>query len=119
MDEEKLIERKLGKQSHFKVPKGYFNDFERQLLKKIPVTEPARKPMLRNLRPWLWAVGAAAAVCGFAFFTTNPFEERPSDDNVATSTMAPINDNADYIIEKMSDYAMLDNGDLYFYVADD
>jgi len=119
MDEEKLIERKLGKQNHFKVPKGYFNDFEQRLLKSIPVSVPTRKPMLRRLRPWLLASGAAAAISGFAFFITKPFAEDATKQNIATSVVTPSLDNTDYMIEKMSDYAMLDNGDLYFYVADD
>lgn len=119
MNEETLIEQRLEKREFFRVPEGYFNGLEKRLLESVDVSAHERKPAFRRLRPWLWASGAAAAVvCGFAFYIGKPFAESAPKSSVAASIAASAHDNTDYIIEKMSDYAMLDNSDFYSYVED-
>lgn len=120
MSEDILLEQKFGKQNPFRVPEGYFSDFEKKLLENIPVPVSAKKPLFRRLAPWLLgAVSTAAAVCGVVFFAGRP----SSDDAVISGNAAAMTmqaqDDTDYIIDEVSDYAMLDNSDLYSYVAGD
>jgi len=117
MNEDTLLEQKFGKQNPFRVPEGYFSDFEKKLLENIPMSAPVKKPVLRYLSPWLWsAVSIAAVVCGVVFFVSKPASDDIIISNAATIT-EPAQDNDDNIIDEVSDYAMLDNSDLYSYVA--
>ena len=64
-DEDKLKD-KVGTGNPFRVPEGYFESFQQQLLSALPETTageatPARISPWTRLRPWL---SAAAVVCG-------------------------------------------------------
>ena len=66
MSDESKIKEKVGTENPFRVPEGYFESFQQQLLGSLPdrvVAEPVpvRVSMWTKVRPWL---SAAAIVCG-------------------------------------------------------
>lgn len=58
MDEKKLREL-VGQQKPFKVPEGYFEDFNERLLARLPQQQKAKTV---SLRPKLWRYAAAVVV---------------------------------------------------------
>lgn len=120
MNEETLLEQQFGKSNPFRVPEGYFSDFEKQLLADISATSVTEKPLFRRLVPWLWTAGTAAAVfAGTLFYIGNQASDTQQYTDNTNKTVIPQHDNTDLIIDRMSDYAMLDNSDFYSYVADE
>lgn len=122
MSEDTLLEQKFGKQDPFRVPKNYFSDFEKKLLENMPVSASAKSPLSGRLRLWLWgAVSTAAVACGVVFFASKQASDDAAINGNAAATTASVQeqDDIDYIIDEVSDYAMLDNSDLYSYVAGD
>lgn len=120
MEEEALLKRQFAGDNPFKVPEGYFNDFQQKLLSGISSTKAVRKPLLRQLRPWLWtAVSAAAVVSGLVFYVSKPADNSNQAVSGTATVATPQTDATDYIMEEVSDYAMIDNSDLYSYVADE
>lgn len=118
MNDEAMLEQKFGKQNPFRVPDGYFSDFEKKLLENISAPKPVRKPLIYRLKPWAWAAGTAAAVVFGVVFYMGKSASVVSDSQTSSRiTVAGTHDNTDYLIEEVSDYAMLDNGDIYSYVA--
>lgn len=118
MDEERILEQKFGKQTPFRVPEGYFSDFENKLLNDISASASDSKPKSHRLRPWLWAVVSAAAVMSGVIFylgKTGSSDSRHARNAALTNTETHY--SSDTYIDKVSDYAMLDNSDLYSYVA--
>lgn len=66
MSDESKIMDKVGKENPFRVPEGYFESFQQQLLSSLPERAaakqvPVRVSMWTKVRPWL---SAAAIVCG-------------------------------------------------------
>lgn len=118
MDEERILEQRFGNQTPFRVPEGYFSDFEKKLLNDIPVSASENKPMLRRLKPWIWAVISAAAVlCGVIFYLWRTDSSDSRYARNAKRTNAETHYSSDTYIDQVSDYAMLDNSDLYSYVT--
>lgn len=119
MIEEFLLEQKFGRRRPFKVPEGYFEKLEEHVIGKVnglPIIK--RHTVWHRVRPWTWAACAAAAitVSVFCFKNVKWGDGKPSD--TALNMVAP-SVSADYIIDEMSDYAMLDNDDYYSFIADE
>ncbi len=120
MDEEKIIEQNFGKKRPFKVPQGYFETFNSQLLEKLPLNEPSKVRSFSWKRPIAWAACLIAAIIltSVAIFSFNGEKlEKTSniDDKVKITSQNPEND----LMDQFSDYAMLDNDDFYSYVYDE
>ncbi len=116
--EEKLI-KQFGKVEPYKVPDGYFEDFTRQLMNKLP--DKSHKTGIVELHPILWNSrlrgGIAAAAIAVAltigvytyigkFNVINSYERAsmPQKENLNQSKTN---------FDQMADYTMMDNEDIY------
>lgn len=118
MKEEKILLGRIGNDRPFKVPEGYFADFNRQIMDKLPekqsCTVPCHRPVvLRYFR----RVAAAACFVAFAFGAgILYFNGNDTERHVSELQQQPA---MDYTIDEMVDYAMLDNEQIYNYVIDE
>lgn len=127
MHEEDYLRTRLGRKNPFTTPKGYFDQLATRVMSQLPAIgqesdikqKPAteQKPaMLRTLRPWLYA---AACVAVLVVCVTWLFSQRsPSQQPVATTTNTSVTAVTDSYVDEVADYAMMDNQDIYLYLAD-
>lgn len=124
--EEKEIKERFGQTNPFRVPDGYFDQLTERVMSQLPEREqtaeqvslsaPRHKSRLVALRPWLYAAACMVAVAfmGVAFYFHQVKEEQTlADANVVNTT----NTESQYI-DEYADYAMLDNAEIYAYLAD-
>lgn len=116
-EEEHLIES-FGKQQPFRVPEGYFDNLAANIMANLPehtAKKVALKPAWqRYLRPIL----AAAASVVVILFTSYIFFNRQETTTSTLSVNTSYDKNNSYTaIDQAADYAMMDNEDMYAYVA--
>lgn len=123
--EEKFIEQKFGRENHFTVPEGYFDDFTSQLMQKLP-EDPNQGARIVTMTPSPWrryhaAIVAAASVCAAIFSVGIYFhsaESRPQKASVAASQQVGVRNASYSTVDAMAEYTMLDTEDMYAYIAD-
>lgn len=118
--EDVFIEQNFGKTNPFKVPDGYFDGLQSQIMQRIPQDAPR----MATLRPTIWrkaryVVAAAACACGLiaatATYISTLSSERESKARTAIAQNSSYNMNAiDYVVE----YSMMDNEDIYAIVSE-
>ena len=121
VNEEAFLRDKIGQKNPFKIPDGYFDQFADRLMEKLP--EQQHKPILiRRLRPLLYAavfVGVLIIGATLAFKSIQKFD---SQSNIALVTNEQdeslLNAYSDTYIEDAANYAMIDNEEIYAYLAD-
>lgn len=119
--EEKMLHTRFGKTLPFKVPDGYFEDFQRQMMQQLPATKPAAK-VVEMSHPH-FSLGrriamAAAGVC-VVVFGTALYHRLSLSEQHTSATVAQVEDKVyDTTIDQMADYTMMDNDDIYAYVSD-
>lgn len=121
VNEEAFLRDKIGQKNPFKIPDGYFDQFADQLMEKLP--EQQHKPVLiHRLRPLLYAavfVGVLIIGATLAFKSIQKFD---SQSNIALVTNEQdeslLNAYSDTYIEDAANYAMIDNEEIYAYLAD-
>ncbi len=119
MKEEVFLEQKFGKRIPFSVPDGFFKEFEENLLKAIPdkTVTPSK-----HIMPKLIKIISAACII-FAVLSVYTYSHKDKMDiKKQYSKISNSLSNAvytDYIIDEVSDYTLLDNYDLYSYIADE
>lgn len=122
-NEEKYIRMKMGDKSPFRVPEGYFDQLASRVMSQLPEQatiqqleqQPRRQSQLVALRPWLYAAACVVAVVVLAL--TFHFHQRvvePYEQPMATVS-APVDDE---YIDDVADYVMLDNTEIYAYLAE-
>ena len=104
----------MGKRNPFTVPEGYFEQLTAQVMEKLPEKKPARKAVVKQLRPWLYA---AACLC-VAVFTAAVFFNNKTDNTKELGQMASMEQEniyyySDNYIDEEADYAMVDNQEIY------
>lgn len=127
-NEEKYLNSKIGQKNPFKTPEGYFDQFTEQMMKQLPGQEEVKKPaIIRRLRPWLYAAACIALLVISVNVLYN--KNQPTDNNpqmamvqqseVKTETPTETySDSYDAYIEDAANYAMIDNEEIYAYLAD-
>ena len=119
--EEKILMEQFGRQNPFRVPEGYFDSLTERVMTQLPerdmTQQPARKPKSRivALRHWFYAAACidVMAVMGITYY----FHQTEPIQQVATNEIsAPAPDNS--YVDEAADYAMLDNVEIYAYLAD-
>lgn len=135
MNEEKKINDIFGKENHFKVPEGYFDNFAEQMMAKIPMQEfdspeETDKNRLENKAKFihlsLWrrlplrkiaAVLAVTAMLGGGVLYQLQQAEKKHHALAHNETSAiessHVTDGEDAAFEQMADYTMMDTQDFY------
>ena len=119
MNEEMYIQEKVGKRNPFRVPDGYFDNLTAQVMQNLP-EQPKRRAKSVFMRPVFYA---AASVCALlvagAAWMWHPSEEVSSAAPVQAKTVAlPQQDASGEYIDEAADYMMLDNHEIYAYLAE-
>ena len=129
--EEKEIKERFGQVNPFRVPDGYFDQLTERVMSQLPEREQTAehvslsssrpKSRLVALRPWMYAAACtvAAVFMGVALY----FHQTKEDQTLANANVnASVNDSAtnteSQYIDEYADYAMLDNAEIYAYLAD-
>ena len=122
MNEDVLIESKMGKRNPFKVPEGYFDQLTEQVMQMIPeentqtaqvqVMKPAKNAILRSLRPLFYAA-ACSCIAVFGVATYLHLNKEVNDTQQLQSNIVTVHSYSDSYIEEATDHAMLDNDDIY------
>lgn len=130
--EEKFIEEKFGRETPFRVPEGYFDDFTSRLMKQLPEdtsqtgrlaeVKPAQMVVL-SPRKHRWHKVIAVAAClvaGMLSWTVYSLVSRGGHSAETQSVVAHSSDSqTNYsAMDYMFDYTMIDNEDMYAYVAE-
>ena len=127
MDEEKYLKDRIGNVNHFRVPEGYFDNFTSQLMARLPEEKPlvdsgTPKAENRELKvvggKWLRPMLAAAACLLVAVMSVTVYLNKQQ--SVASEQeLVAMQENGytDSYFEEAADYAMLDNCDIYAYLA--
>ena len=116
MKEDEIIERRYGKECGFKVPDGYFERFECDLIKRISHKQTKKKSYSSAFIRLLAAACFLVAVVLSGVFFFDKDSKTVHDSSVKQMTEAS-SASSDYIIDQMYDYAMFDNDDFYSYAT--
>lgn len=121
MKEELLLKQRFGNQRPFKVPEGYFDSLEKSLMQNMPEDvshkRSAKQVFMRPMR-WVACFVAVLLVSGAIYFKGSGDNSDLSQTEAVSESMSP-SVYADYILDEISDYAMLDNEDFYSYVTNE
>lgn len=123
-NEERYIKEKIGDKSPFRVPEDYFDQLasrvmsqlpEQQELSKKSMQQPRRQARLVALRPWLYA--AACVIAIVVLTLTLHFHQRVAEplEQPIAAVSTPVDDE---YIDDVADYVMLDNTEIYAYLAE-
>ncbi len=122
MNEEMYIQEKVGKRNPFRVPEGYFDNLTAQVMSNLP-EQPKRRAKSVFMRPAFYAV--AASVCALliagAAWMWSPSAEVSSPTAVQAKAVAAQpqqQDASGEYMEEAADYMMLDNHEIYAYLAE-
>ncbi len=134
-NEEKILREQMGSKNPFRVPEGYFEHLTDKVMQRLPedtvpvaqtvqmvptTTHNGRSTtLLRRLRPLFYAAAClVVAIFGFTlFFNKTIEEEQPQQVSLANAQQTDTQASDEYI-EEAVDYAMLDNQDIYYLLAD-
>lgn len=132
MEIEHQLHSTYGNKRPFTVPDNYFSDLSSQIMAKIPVEEPVNTPentlktkkshfvLIRRVRP----LAIAAAMIGvimiafwsFADYTSNQKGAADIPEKGVGETLSKATSSDSF--DEAADYMMMDEDDMYAYVAD-
>lgn len=116
MDGDKFLKEKYGNQNPFIIPKGYFEEFEKSMMSRIPMHE-SKRCKEKKLRPLLaWASCIAAIFIGCIAYLNIPINEIHNIETISANSRSNVS-NENTIIDEFTDYAMLNNDDIYSYIS--
>lgn len=123
-EEEKLILEKFGKETPFKVPNGFFDDFTKDLMAKLPERQEDASKKKRSaaiIRRISVIITSAAVFIGVCILAVSYLLQKPEQPVVAKQAkdnhIENIN-NTYNSIDEAAEYTMLDNEDIYAYVSE-
>lgn len=102
MEEELMLKERFGKDAGFRVPEGYFDSFNKQIMESLP---GKKQSILVRLRPIAVAASMFGVIAGASLWIGNDEEAK----SIAQQTKA---------IQSEEDYYIFDNDDIYAYLAD-
>lgn len=118
--DERFIERNFGKERHFLVPEDYFRTFRGRMAVIVgeDATSSAGKASVRRM--WFAACAAACVVILLVWGGVSlPVTDVLQDGGGVLSAGTDVNDADNGSIEQVADYMMIDNDDLYAYIAEE
>ena len=114
--EEKYLRQKFGNETPFRVPDNYFSDFTAKMMEQLPETTARTVTMQtsrwQRWRPFVAAASVCAIIFGSGLFYFNHQTETDASYTAANSTAV------ESTLDQAADYAMIDNNDIYSYLAD-
>lgn len=117
MKEENELLKKYGTQNPFTVPEGYFENFAKELMNKLPEKERIAVheeiTTWQRIKPWIYM---AAMFCGL-MFTVRVVVGPPKQDT-PIFTAAETEQFSDEYIETILDHSMMDDYTLYQYLTE-
>lgn len=116
MQDDTTLHQLYGSSVPFKVPKGYFESLNSRLMAAIPTQENNVKK-ISLWKKWQTLTTVAAAVCCILFGAVVWINSsnNMTDDKLASNDNSYIHDSA---IDEMVDYMMLDDDDIFSYIAE-
>lgn len=119
MKEEDTLLKKIGKESSFTVPEGYFENLTSEMMDKLPEKAAVA---FREVQPTTWnrmkpLAYMAAMFVGAALIIKVASSDSKPVDEVATSTVEK-EAVSDQLIDVAVDGAMLDDYSLYVFLSD-
>lgn len=132
MEVEHQLHSTYGNKRPFTVPDHYFSDLSSQIMANIPVEEPVKTPdntlktkkshfvLIRRVRP----LAIAAAMIGivmiafwsFADYTSNQKSAADAPEKGVGGALSKATSSDSF--DEAADYMMMDEDDMYAYVAD-
>ncbi|WP_033148482.1 MULTISPECIES: hypothetical protein [unclassified Prevotella] len=119
MNEEMYIQEKVGKRNPFRVPEGYFDNLTAQVMQNLPEQPQQRRAKSVFVRPVFYA---AASVCALLVAGAAWMWQSKADTTAVTAVQAKVenrsqqSENEEYM-DEAADYMMLDNHEIYSYLA--
>ena len=117
MKEEDELLRKCGTKNPFTVPEGYFENFSKELMEKLPEKEISlSEPVIttwQRVKPWIYMT---AMFCGL-MLSVRVFVGRPKQDT-PIFTAAEAAEFSDQYIETIMEHSMMDDYTLYQYLTE-
>ena len=117
MKEEDELLRKCGTKNPFTVPEGYFENFSKELMEKLPEKEISlSEPVIttwQRVKPWIYMT---AMFCGL-MLSVRVFVGRPKQDT-PIFTAAEAAEFSDEYIETIMEHSMMDDYTLYQYLTE-
>ncbi len=125
MNEEKYIEEKVGKRNPFLVPDGYFDSFADRLMQQLPeqplrevaASEERQPARMVRMRRWLYAA-ACAVVLIVSAWVWQSLPDTSAVKQPVAQVAAQQEPTSDASFDEAADYLMLDNQDIYVYLAE-
>lgn len=115
MNEEEYLRTKLGNRNPFTVPEGYFDHLADRVMQQLPAER--KHTVVRSLRPWLYAAACIAILIVSVLFVSHQ-SNQPTQQQAAVNNTSKTETQSDNYIDDMADYAMVDNEEIYLYLAD-
>ena len=124
MELEHQLHSTYGNKRPFTVPDHYFSDLSSQIMANIPVEEPVKTSdntvktkkshfvLIRRVRP----LAIAAAMIGFADYTSNQKSAADTPEKGVGESLSKATSSDSF--DEAADYIMMDEDDMYAYVAD-
>lgn len=116
--EEKILTARMGKENHFQVPAGYFDQLTEQVMKQMPEHEARIIPMqehnLWQKLPLRKIAASVAVICmlgGGAMAILNKQQAHPSQQAGMTAQKQLSTEDATF--DEMANYTMMDNEAIY------
>lgn len=118
MKEEDELLKKYGTRNPFTVPGGYFDDFPKKLMDKLPEKEPVsalptETTVWQRIKPWIYM---AAMFCGLMLSVR--VVVGPPKQDTPVFTAAETEQFSDEYMETILDHSMMDDYTLYQYLTD-
>ncbi|MGL5938296.1 MAG: hypothetical protein ACRCY5_06190 [Phocaeicola sp.] len=116
MKEEYNIRKKCGIDNPFSVPEGYFNNFTKELMEKLPEKEVIDVPEVtfwQRSKPWLYM---AAMFMGM-LFSIKLFVGTPEQEQSLLTEGVAI-ELTEEEMDEMMEYSMIDEYTFYQYLTD-
>ena len=118
-NEELYLKTRIGNKNPFQVPEGYFDQFATELMKQLPQEKgkPMAKeiPIIHRLRPLFYVAACLfIAIMSITIYFNNADAEDDAAQMASASEMA-----SDTFFEEATEYAMVDNTDIYACLMND
>lgn len=114
------IQEKVGKRDPFRVPEGYFENLTAQVMQNLP-EQPKRRTKSVFMRPVFYAAASVCAllVAGAAWMWRPGADASSANATQANAISQPQQQDASgEYFEEAADYMMLDNHEIYSYLAE-